>query len=53
MRSFTDQEPTEDFLWVFNNKDGSVQKLLTSMEAYYLFKVLYGIPRETKWELRA
>lgn len=41
---FADQEPTEEFVWLFINTDGSVSEYPTTMANYERFKALYGVP---------
>ncbi len=43
-RSFADEEPTEAFVWLFINIDGTVSEYTTDMTSYHQFVGQYGRP---------
>lgn len=47
-KRFTDEEPTSDFVWLFENRDGSVDECPTTLADYLKYRSLYGVPA-TRW----
>ena len=47
-RRFVDEEPTEAFVWLFFNRDGTVSEYPTELGSYLRYRAQYGIP-ETRW----
>ena len=49
IHSFQDTQPTQNFYWVTHNDDGKAIYYETSMDEYYTYRALYGLPQFTTW----